>query len=208
MRLFGLNGLGYAVMAIALLGGGVSTAFAQEPKNSINVELAAIPPILDLGASAGMLEYERLLGSKLSLFVRAAYFKYKFDDDDNVEDGHGTGLGVGVRFYPSNGMKGFYVGGLISSFKSKWDFTSDKGQSFESRGTGDTTSIQWGAEVGYRFSLGPRVSLTPAINVGSWVGADTTCSYNFPPGRVGQPCSKDSELGFYSVASVALGIKF
>lgn len=185
------------------------TVLAQGASNSVNLAVAVFPKIADLRVTVVMIEYERLLGQKLSVFARGSRLNYKFDDDDNVEDGTGTGLGGGVRFYPFVGLKGFYVGGGINAFKGDWDFVSDKGQSFESRGTGETSAIQWGVEVGYRFHLGsPLVTLTPSAHAGSWVGDDSNCKYTAPASRVGTACSVDSELGFYVVASVALGIAF
>jgi len=177
---------------------------AQGASNSVNLAVAAIPKIGDLRASVVMAEYERLLGQKLTVYARGSSLKYKWDNDVYVEDGKGTGLGGGVRFFLQGGMKGFYVGGGLSYFKSKWDWTDDTGTAFQTAGKGETKSIQWGAEIGYRFNLGSKaVSLTPAINLGSWLGADDTCT-----NANGTTCSKESELGFYVVPSVALNIVF
>jgi len=191
------------LLAAGLLAASPGAALAQGVNNSINLAVAAIPRIGDLGASVVMLEYERLVGRKLSVFVRGSSLKYKWDDDVYVEDGKGTGFGAGVRFFIQGGMKGFYVGGGLSSFKSKWDWTDSSTPSSPS-GNGETKSIQWGAEVGYRFNLGSeRVSVTPALNLGSWLGADDTCTNSN-----GTPCTKESELGFYVVPSLALSIAF
>jgi outer membrane autotransporter protein len=101
-------------------------------------------------------------------------------------------------------MKGFYVGGGIGRYASKWDWKDNKGTTSQTQGTGKTVSIQWGGEVGYRFNLGSeRVSLTPAFNFGSWLGANNTCT-----NANGTPCTKDGELGFYAAISLALGIAF
>jgi len=202
MRLLG-GKLSCTIAAAGLLATLPVTAFAQSPKNSINLAVGALPPIGDTKATIVMVEYERLVSPRLSVYGRGSSLKYKFDDDTDVEDGKGTGLGLGVRFFPQGGLKGFYVGGGIGTFKSKWDWSDNKGQT---RGKGETTSIQWGGEVGYRFNLGSeRVSLTPALNFGSWLGGDDKCSQNFP---TNQSCSKESELGFYAAISVALGFAF
>ena len=203
MKLLG-GKLSCTIAAAGLLDTLPLAALAQSPKNSINLAVAALPGIGDLKATVVMVEYERLVSQKLSVYGRGSTLKYKFDDNTDVEDGKGTGLGVGVRFFPQGGLKGFYVGGGLSSFKSKWDWTSDKGKSFQTQGKGETTSIQWGGEVGYRFNLGSeRVSLTPALNLGSWLGGDNKCT-----NANGTACSKESELGFYAVISVALGFAF
>jgi len=178
-------------------------ALAQGVNNSINLAVAAIPRIGDFGASVVMLEYERLVARKVSVFVRGSSLKYKWDDDVYVEDGKGTGFGAGGRFFFQDGLRGLYVGGAVSTFKSKWDWTDSSSPASPS-GKGETKSIQWGAEVGYRFNLGSeRVSLTPAINLGSWLGGSDTCTNSN-----GSPCNKESELGFYVVPSVALNIAF
>jgi len=115
-------------------------------------------------------------------------------------------VGVGMRFYPQGGLKGLHIGAALSAFNSTWDWVDDKGRSFETRGDGETSSIQWGGEVGYRFNLGSdRVSLTPAFNFGSWLGGDNKCNQTYPTTKA---CSKESELGFYLVISLALGIAF
>ena len=203
---FAVRTLAAAVLLAAL----PCSALAQEAKNSINVAFAAAPGLGSLNsATALMLEYERRVTSNLSVFGRGSSLNYKWDDDTYVEDGSGTGLGVGVRYFTSPGFKGLYVGGGVGTFKSKWDWIDDKGRSFETRGKGDSSSIQWGAELGYRIYLeGGKLSLTPAINVGSWLGGSNSCTYTAPASQAGQPCSKDSQLGFYAVASVSLGIAF
>jgi hypothetical protein len=202
MKLIGRR-LGCTLAAAGLLAALPAAAFAQSPKNSINLAVAALPGIGDLKATVVMLEYERLVTPRLSVYGRGSSLKYKFDDNTDVEDGKGTGLGLGVRFFPQGGLKGFYVGGGIGTFKSKWDWIDNKGPG-QTTGKGETTSIQWGGEVGYRFNLGSeRVSLTPALNVGSWLGGDDKCT-----NANGTACTKESELGFYAVISVALGFAF
>jgi hypothetical protein len=205
MKLLEIRKLGWALAAAGLLAAS-GGALAQDVKNSINLIVGGVPPIGYVKATVVMLEYERLITQKLSVFVRGSSLKYKYDDDEYEEEGDGRGFGGGVRFFPKGGLRGFYVGGAVSSFKSTWDWIDDKGTSFTSRGDGESTSIQWGAEVGYRFNLGRHVSLTPALNVGSWLGGDTTCNKTSP--APAGTCDKESQLGFYGAVSVALGIAF
>ena len=203
MKLLGIRKVGCAVLAAGLLAAS-GGALAQGVKNSINLAVGAVPPLGDTTGTIGLVEYERLILPKLSVFGRGSYLKYKFDDNTDEEDGKGTGFGVGVRFFPQGGLKGFYVGGAIGRYVSKWDWKDDKGTSFQTQGSGETVSVQWGGEVGYRFNLGSeRVSLTPAFNVGSWLGANNTCT-----NANGTPCTKEGELGFYAAISLALGIAF
>jgi hypothetical protein len=119
MKLLEIRKLGGVVVAASLLAvsGG---ALAQGVKNSINVSFAYLPRFGDVGASVAMLEYERLVSQRISVFGRGPSLKYKFDDDNYVEDGDGTGFGVGMRFYPQRGLKGFYIGAVVSAFDSDW----------------------------------------------------------------------------------------
>jgi len=205
MKLLEIRKLGCAVAAVSLLAAS-GGALAQDVKNSINLVVGGVPPIGYVKATVVMLEYERLITQKISVFGRGSTLKYKYDDDTYEEEGDGRGIGLGVRFFPKGGLRGFYVGGAVSTFKSTWDWIDDKGTTSIKRGDGESTSIQWGAEVGYRFNLGRHVSLTPALNVGSWLGADTKCNQTSPATTV--PCDKESQLGFYGAVSVALGIAF
>lgn len=206
MKLLEMKKIGCALVAASgLLVAPSGSALAQGVKNSINVAVAALPAG-DTKATLLMLEYERLVAPKLSVFGRGSSLKYKFDDGNDVEDGKGTGVGVGVRFFPQEGLKGFYIGAAIAAFNSTWDWIDDKGKSFETRGDGESSAIQWGGELGYRFNLGSdRVSLTPSFNFGSWLGGDDKCRQTFPTNTT---CSKGSELGFYAVISLALGFAF
>jgi hypothetical protein len=205
MKLPEIRKVGCALIAAAgLLAAPSGGALAQGVKNSVNLAVATLPGIAGTTATMGMLEYERLVADKLSVFGRASSYKYKWDDGTDFEDGKGTGLGVGTRFYPQGGLKGFYIGAAIAAFNSTWDWIDDKGRTFETRGNGESSAIQWGGELGYRFNLGSdRISLTPAFNFGSWLGGDDKCTNSN-----GTPCSKGSELGFYALISLALGIAF
>jgi hypothetical protein len=203
MKLLEIRKFGCTVAVASLLAAS-GGALAQGVQNSVNLAVGGLPPFGDTKGTIVMAEYERLLIPKLSVYGRFSALSYKFDDDVDEEEGDGRGLGIGVRFYPQDGMKGFYVGGGIGTYKSKWDWKDDKGKPFQTQGKGETTSVQWGGEVGYRFNLGSeRVSLTPALNVGSWLGADDTCTTS-----TGQTCTKESTVGFYAVISLALGIAF
>jgi outer membrane autotransporter protein len=200
-----LKNLGRSLAVAGLLAALSKGALAQD--NSVNITAGGLAGG-DTNATAVMLEYERLMGQRLSVFGRLTSLNYKYDDGTYVEDGKGTGIGVGLRYWPTSPMKGLYIGGTVGYFNSDWDFIDDKGRTFETRGTGESKAIQWGAELGYRFHLGPKVTLTPALNVGSWVGTDDSCRYTAPASRVGTACSKESQLGFYVVGSVSLGIAF
>ena len=205
MKLLELRKLGWLLAAVGLLAALPVSALAQGVKNSINLAIGFVPPIGDTDGTIALVEYERLITRTLSVYGRGSILNYKFDDGTDEEDGKGTGVGLGVRFFPQGGLKGFYVGGGIGHYRSKWDYKDGKGTSNPTAGDGKTSSIQWGGEVGYRFNLGESVSLTPVFNFGSWLGGDTTCNQTSP---TSQPCTKEGELGFYAAISLALGIAF
>src|SRR4026207_2112497 len=116
MKLLDQKKLGCALVAAGLLAALPGGALAQGVKNSINLAVGALPPIGDTKATILMVEYERLVSPRFSVYARGSHLKYKFDDDTDVEDGKGNGLGVGVRFFPQGGFKGFYVGGGVGTF--------------------------------------------------------------------------------------------
>lgn len=190
--------LGFTLLAAGLLAVPPGGALAQGVNHSLNLAAAAIPQIGDLGATVLMVEYERQVRPKMTVYGRVSSLDWEWDDDVYVEDGKGTGFGGGVRFYRESALKGFFVGAGISSFKSKWNWTEGTAS-----GSGKTSAIQWGAEVGYRFALSPRMTIAPVLQAGQWVGADDTCRNSD-----GSPCTKESELGFYVVPSVSLTIAF
>ncbi len=179
-------------------------------QNSINLGAGGmVGP--DTTASAFFVEYERLLGGRMALFVRGGQVKYTFDDGTYVEDGEPKGFDIGVRAYPmgGGGMRGFFVGGGIGSWKTDWTFTDDKGRTFETRGKGDSTAVRADIEVGGRFNLGTEtVSLMPAFHIGHFFSSSGSCKYTYPANRAGQNCSQDSEIGLYGFLSVTVGIAF
>lgn len=180
-----------------------SSVALAEGQNSINLGLAMVPPIGDTRGSAILVEYEHALGSRLALVGRGMRIGYLYDDASYEEDGAATGLGIGLRFFPAGGGRGIYFGGSLATFKSDWDWIDNKGTSYVSRGDGETKGLQWGGEVGYRIALGDKLTLTPAVNIGSWLGADQSCRTS-----TGRSCGEESSLGFYLAGSLVLGIGF
>ena len=114
MKVLDQKKLSCALVVAGLLATLPAAALAQSPKNSINLAVGALPPIGDTKATIVMVEYERLVLPRLSVYGRGSRLKYKFDDNTDVEDGKGTGVGLGVRFFPQGGLKGFFVGGGLS----------------------------------------------------------------------------------------------
>jgi hypothetical protein len=192
------RGAGAAAVSVLVCTG----ALAQS--NSINLAFAAAPAIGDLKkGTVAMLEYERMIAPGWTLFARASRLDYKWDDGSYVEKGDGNAFGGGFRFFFNRRMEGFYIGGAVGAFKTDWTWT-EPGYA----GKGDTKSVQWGAEAGYRFMLSPSFAITPAVNAGSWVGNSDNCSYTAPSSMAGRSCSKESELGGYAALSVSFSFMF
>jgi hypothetical protein len=162
-----------------------------------------------VGATVIIGEYERLVIPKLSVYGRFMWLNYKWDDGEYLEEGSGPGFGGGVRFYAAGGLKGFFVGGGLSPVSTDWDWTDNVDTNSLPRGTGSSTAIQFGVDVGYRFAFGSgRVSVMPALQIGNWLGSDDTCTYTAPTSLAGSSCDKTSEIGFYVFPSVSVGIAF
>lgn len=164
-------------------------------ENSVNAGLAAlIGP--DVSATAFFGEYERLLQPKMVLLGRLYSASYEFDDGDYEEDGSIIGVDGGIRFYPmaaAQEMKGFFYGAAAGIAKTDWDWIDDKGEPWQSRGKGDTQTLRIEGQVGYRFAISEDISIIPAFHLGNFFGFGS---------------NDETELGFYSFFSVAVGFRF
>jgi hypothetical protein len=176
-----------------------------ETKNSLNVGFAggAAP---DASATVFLAEYERGLSSKLSILGRLGAIDYSYDDGTYVEDGDGNGLDVGVRIYPSGGMKGIYFGGAVGLWNTDWTFTDDKGTFYQTQGKGSSTAVRLDLEVGARIKFGTApVSLMPSFHLGNYFSVSDDCTYT--AGAVGS-CSQSSDFNLYAYFGVAAGFSF
>ncbi len=89
------------------------TVFA-EPENSVNIGVGAASHILPhCKATVAFVECEHMLGPKLAVLGRGSGVNYKFDDGNYVEKGRLRGGDIGLRYYPSSGMKGLFFGGAL-----------------------------------------------------------------------------------------------
>jgi hypothetical protein len=192
------------ILSIAAFPGSAGAA----SRNSINLGgLGLVGP--DLTAYALQVEYERLLGNGVSLFGRTGFLNYSYDDDIYEEDGDGPGLDIGVRkYFGRDEMKGFYIGGSLGIWKVDWTFT-DHSYSTSSpwfSGKGDSTALKLDLEIGGRIPLGSSpLAIRPSFHVGHYFDLDESCSSTSVPGA---DCGADSELGFYAVLGLAVGISF
>lgn len=159
----------------------------------------------DTTATLLFAEYERLLSNRFSILGRIGTLDYKYDDDSYEEDGDGPGVEFGVRFYPAgNGMNGFYLGGGMGIWSTDWDWIEDKGQSYETRGSGKSTAWDLNANVGAKFPLGNSgFHIEPNALIGNWFSVDDSCNY-----ADGSACDRESELGFYGLIALNIGMTF
>lgn len=200
------------VLFVVVVAAGVmspGTLFA-EPANSVNLGVGAASYILPhCKASVFLVEYERMLGSKIAVLGRGGGVDYKFDNGTYREEGRPKGIDVGMRYYlAGGGMQGLFIGGALGYWVWDWTFTADKGMTFESQGNGDTKAIRADVEIGGRFPIGSSpVSIMPALHIGKFFTSNS-CEYTAPASRVGTSCSKDTEIGFYGFLAVSVGIGF
>jgi len=196
-------GVLFALVVMALPG---PVSAAQD--NAINIGgLGLVGP--DLSASAFIVEYERHLGSGMSVFGRVGVLDYSFDDGWYKEDGDGPGFDIGIRKYMgSNRMEGFYLGGTVGIWTTSWTYTDTDYSTFSQyySGKGDTTSLKVDLEVGGRFPLGSSpVSLMPSFHLGNFFSIDNTCTSTVVAGA---DCGNESEVGFYGLLGLSVGIAF
>lgn len=172
------------VVALAMLVVPVS-ALAEGNVISFGLGGAGSP---DASAAVGYIEYERALGQSIGLAVRVGTLSYEYDDDVYWEEGDGPGMEAAVRFYTSGeALSGFYLGGGLGVWFTEWDWRDDYGTAFETRGSGDSTSLE------LHFALGARIGDTVQFN---------------PSFQLGYFVSSDAELGLYAFAGVAVGVPF
>lgn len=185
------------------------TVFA-EPTNSVNLGIGTGTHVMPhCNAIILLAEYEHMLGPNVSILGRTSGLHYKFDDGSYVEDGKPRGLDVGARYYfEGQGMKGFFIGGALGYWRSKWTFTEDKGIASETQGNGESRSVRANIDIGDRIQIGSSaVSIMPAVHFGKFF-SNTTCDYSAPASRVGTDCSRDSEVSYYAFVAVSVGIGF
>ncbi len=179
-----------------------------EPANSVNFGIGLSNVLPHCKATVYIVEYEHMLGSKISALGRVSEVHYTFDDGEHVEDGRPKGADIGARYYFSGGMKGFFVGGSLGYWRTDWTFIHNKNTSFEFQGKAHSNSARVNVDIGARFPIGSSsVSIMPALNLGRYFSS-TSCEFTAPASRVGTACHEDSEVTFYAFLAVTAGIAF
>ena len=184
------------------------TLFAESEKNSVNLGVGMSNVLPHCKATIYLIEYERLLGAKISALGRISEVHYTFDDGKHLEDGRPKGVDIGARYYPTGGMKGFYVGGLVGYWKNDWTFTHNKNTAVQFQGQAHSDAVRANVDIGWRFPIGSSpVSIMPSVNFGRYFWSHS-CEYTSPASRVGTACSEDSEVTNYLFLAVTAGIAF
>ena len=199
------------LFVVVVTAGVLSTeAVFAEPANSVDLGFGGLPELMPhCRANVYIVEYERMLGSKIAVLARGGEVNYRFNNGKYVEEGRPKGIDFGVRYYPAvNGMKGLFFSGTLGWWKWDWRFTDDKDTSFESRGNGDSKAVRADLDIGGRFPIGSSaVSIMPSLHLGKFFTSNS-CEYTAPASRVGTSCSKDTEIGYYAFLAVSVGIGF
>ena len=181
-----------------------------EPANSVNLGFGGVPRLMKhCKANVYIVEYEHMLSeSKFAVLGRGSEVDYKFDDGKYLEEGKPWGVDVGARYYPSGGMKGFFIGGTVGYWMADRTFTDNKGTLNELQGEGDPHSIRANVDIGGRFPIGSSsVSIVPALNIGKYF-TSTSCKYTAPASLIGTACSRDTEVQAYIFLALTVGIGF
>ncbi len=195
-----------AVGVLFCLAGAAAPALAQD--QSINFGgMGLFGP--DVSASVFYAEYERMLNDNHSMFIRLGSLDYDYDDGWYEEEGDGPGVDFGIRRYASgDGMKGFFIGGTVGIWTTDWSYI-DRDYAPASQyysGEGSSTALKIDFEIGGRIPMGSgNVSFIPSFHIGSFIGIDDECNSTSVPGA---DCGNESEVGFYGLLGLALGVAF
>jgi len=172
------------IKALLMIVAGVALFFPGLVKAEDNVISLGVGGggAFDSSGLVTFVEYERAMTDNLGLALRLAMLSYEYDDGYYWEDGDGPGVQATLRFYPSEALKGFYLGGGTGIWLTEWDWADYYGS-----GSGDSSSVEVHFDIGARF--GSKVLINPLAQVGYFV-------------------SSSAELGPYLFLGVAVGVPF
>ncbi|HAK59412.1 MAG TPA: hypothetical protein DCO77_03375 [Nitrospiraceae bacterium] len=184
---------------------GVSTPALAEDQSINFGGMGLVAP--DLSASVFYAEYERMLNDNHSLFFRLGSLDYDYDDGEYKEDGDGPGVDFGIRrYFSGDGMKGFFIGGTVGIWTTDWTFSEPTAPLVDQAGEGSSTAAKIDFEVGGRIPMGSgNVWFIPSFHIGTFVSLDDECNSTSLPGA---SCTVESEVGFYGLLGLALGVAF
>jgi hypothetical protein len=177
-----------SLLAVSVMAFGASTGAGAAENSTIRVG-AFVNPV----GSVAAVEYEYLLGRKVSLGARLGYIDYDYKDETYRETGNGPGAELLVRFYPGGqGHKGFYLGGAVGFWNASWKYTDPA--STPTTDTGTSTAVDVNLNLGWKIPLGSdRVYLDPNIAIGNFFSSASDDTAN---------------LGIYIAAGLSIGMTF
>lgn len=183
-------------------------ASAADNQNSINFGIGGLNPMPHCEATIYTVEYEHRYSPTLALVGRGSTVDYTDDDDDYLEDGTLKGVDIGVRYYRSGRMQGFYTGGSLGYWTGDWTFTDNRNTPAQREGDADSHSVRLNIDLGYRFPIrDTNISIMPEVNLGKFFSS-SSCDYTAPASLVDASCDQESDVDLYIFAGVNVGVAF
>lgn len=168
-------------------------AAAQSARTAISIGAGAHP----LGSAGPIVQADYLLTERVSVGVRyTGGLEYSYEDGSYTENGSGSGVELVASYcFHGAGHQGPYVTAGLGRFTVDWDWYDASAR--PNYGFGRTRGAEVSATFGWKFPLGPRLYLDPAVTAGHFFGTakDSTGS-------------RTSELGTYAALSIKLGWRF
>lgn len=169
-------------------------------KSALGLNAIMLP--LDIGFKVGYIEFERLIGEKMSIGARLLYFEqYGYRSWETA-----VGPGIFTRRYINGGkgLKGFYIGSsvdlLFVEFYDSWttqEWNSYYGynESVDKYEYGSGVSVAVTSQLGYKFTLGRTLYIEPSISLGAYLSSTAT------------EYSSYTELAPIAAPSLTIGVK-
>jgi len=141
-----------------------SYSWSAEHKNAVSTGIFTGGPVPFNGA---VIEYERRLGSKLSLGMQIGSFSYNYKDGNFQEKGERTGGNILLRYNQvRHNFTGFYIGGGLGYWDGYYDFVDPNDN--PASGHIKTPSYFFLATTGWKIPLGEsRIYLDPRLSWGA-----------------------------------------
>jgi hypothetical protein len=182
------------LLAAALLACTAAPAIAETPARTAFSVGAGLHP---LGSAGPLLQLDRRVGDRVWLGLRVLGLEYTYEEDGYTEWGDGRGAELLVSYhFRDGGFAGPYLSAGLGHFSADWDYREAVSRGVRT-GFGRTNGAQVSVSLGWKWPLGPRLYVDPALTIGHFFGSgkDNTGS-------------RESELGTYGAATVKLGWRF